>query len=261
MSTIHPQIFYDAQSLVNALAPSQERMRARHELHERLRELIRSYAGQDFDVDDISMLNYAEDLDIAPLDLMIIDKRHPTGLPPGTDSSKLPDVYYPSRVASFLQDRGLDGVIQSAEVQRRDGIPGSWKRGDPPPQSDTGAFRWPRYKRTPKTEIVYPAILEGTTPESVPIVSPWSHNPARDESFPRVRSKEPTPSSDDQPDLRLDEILGRKRDEPRDPVPSLNQVFPGRRGVQTHKGRILDYCLSRTGKGYRALRNECLDAI
>ncbi|KAH9026816.1 hypothetical protein EDB85DRAFT_1978024 [Lactarius pseudohatsudake] len=165
MSTIHPQIFYDAQSLVNALSPSQERLRARHELHERLRELIRSYAGQDFDVDDISMLNYAEDLDIAPLDLMIIDKRHPTGLPPGTDSSNLPDVYYPSRVASFLQDCGIDGVIQSTEVQRRDGTPGGWKRGDPPPQSDTGAFRWPRYKRTPKTEIVYPAILEGTTPE------------------------------------------------------------------------------------------------
>lgn len=165
MSTIHPQIFYDTQSLVNALAPSQERLRARHDLHERLRELIRSYAGQDFDVDDISMLNYAEDLDIAPLDLMIIDKRHPTGLPPGTDSSNLPDVYYPSRVASFLQDCGLDGVIQSAEVQRRDGTPGGWKRGDPPPQSDTGVFRWPRYKRTPKTEVVYPAILEGTTPE------------------------------------------------------------------------------------------------
>ncbi|KAH9029376.1 hypothetical protein EDB84DRAFT_243794 [Lactarius hengduanensis] len=146
MSTIHPQIFYDAQSLVNALSPSQERLRARHDLHERLRELIRSYAGQDFDVDDISMLNYAEDLDIAPLDLMIIDKRHPTGLPPGTDSSNLPDVYYPSRVASFLQDCGLDGVIQSTEVQRRDGTPGGWKRGDPPPQSDT-------------------AILEGTTPE------------------------------------------------------------------------------------------------
>ncbi|KAI9457638.1 hypothetical protein BJY52DRAFT_1272005 [Lactarius psammicola] len=70
-----------------------------------------------------------------------------------------------SRVASFLQDCGFDGVIQSAEVQRRDGIPGSWKRGDPPPHPDTGAFRWPRYKRTPKTEIVYPAVLEGTRPE------------------------------------------------------------------------------------------------
>ena len=42
---------------------------------------------------------------------------------------------------------------------------GSRKRGDPPPHPDTGAFRWPRYKRTPKTEIVYPAILEETGPE------------------------------------------------------------------------------------------------
>ena len=55
-----------------ALVPSKERLRARGELHERLRELIQSYAGHDFDVEDISMLNYAEDLEIAPLDLMII---------------------------------------------------------------------------------------------------------------------------------------------------------------------------------------------
>jgi len=95
MSKLHPQIFYDAQSLVNALAPSQERLRARRELHGRLRELIQSYAGRDFDVEDISMLNYAEDLDIAPLDLMIIDKLHPSGLPPSANSSNPPDVYHP----------------------------------------------------------------------------------------------------------------------------------------------------------------------
>jgi hypothetical protein len=70
-----------------------------------------------------------------------------------------------SRVASFLQDCGFDGIIQSAEVQRRDSVPGSRKRDDPPPHPETGAFRWPRYKRTPKTEIVYPATLEETGPE------------------------------------------------------------------------------------------------
>lgn len=70
-----------------------------------------------------------------------------------------------SRVASFLQDCGFDGIIQSAEVQQRDSVPGSWKRGDPPPRPDDGAFKWPRYKRTPKTEIVYPVVLEGTRPE------------------------------------------------------------------------------------------------
>lgn len=165
MSKIHPQISYDAQSLINALAPSQERLRARRELHERLRELIQSYAGRDFDVEDVSMLTYAEDLDIAPLDLVIIDKLHPAGLPLGADFSNLPDVYHPSRVASFLQDHGFDGDIQQAEVQRRDSVSGNWKRGDPPPHPDDGAFRWPRYKRTPKAEIVFPAVLEGTRPE------------------------------------------------------------------------------------------------
>jgi len=70
-----------------------------------------------------------------------------------------------SRVASFLQDHGFDGVIQSPEVPRRDIFPKSWKRWDPPPILDDSAFRWARYKRTPKTEIVYPAILEGITPE------------------------------------------------------------------------------------------------
>jgi hypothetical protein len=28
--------------------------------------------GDEFDVEDISMLNYAEDLDIAPVDLMVV---------------------------------------------------------------------------------------------------------------------------------------------------------------------------------------------
>jgi hypothetical protein len=99
------------------------------------------------------------------LDLAIIDKLHLSGLPPGANSSNPPDVYHPSRVASFLQDCGFDGIIQSAEVQRRDSVPGSRKRDDPPPHPETGAFRWPRYKRTPKTEIVYPATLEETGPE------------------------------------------------------------------------------------------------
>ncbi|KAH9991963.1 hypothetical protein BJV74DRAFT_406331 [Russula compacta] len=161
----HPQVYCDARSLVRAFAPSLEKLRARRTLHERLREIIQSYTGHRFDVEDIAMLNYAEDLDIAPMDLMIVDQSQPTGLPPGTDLSKLPDVYNPSRVATLLQDYGFDGIIQSPDVQRRDNIPGSWKRGDPPPHTEDNAFRWPRYKRFPKPEVVYPAILEATTPE------------------------------------------------------------------------------------------------
>jgi hypothetical protein len=70
-----------------------------------------------------------------------------------------------SRLAAFLQDYGFDGVIPSPDVQRRDNIQGSGKRGDPPPRAEDGAFPWPRYTRTPKPEIVYPAVLEATTPE------------------------------------------------------------------------------------------------
>ncbi|KAI0288302.1 hypothetical protein BC826DRAFT_697443 [Russula brevipes] len=140
MSRCHPQIYYDALSLVWALAPSQERLQARFALLERLRGIIQRYAGHHFDVEDISMLNYAEDVDIAPLDLVIVDKGQPTGLPPGTDFNNLPDVYYPSRVAALLQDHGFDGVIQSTDVQRRDNIPGRWKRSDPPPRQKTTRF-------------------------------------------------------------------------------------------------------------------------
>jgi hypothetical protein len=69
-----------------------------------------------------------------------------------------------SRVAAFLQDWGFDGIIQSADVQRRDSGPVR-NHDDPPPHVDDGAFRWPQYKRLPKTEIVYPAVLEATSPE------------------------------------------------------------------------------------------------
>jgi hypothetical protein len=71
-----------------------------------------------------------------------------------------------SRVAALLQDHGFDGIIESPDAQRRDGdISGNWKRGDPPPRIENTAFRWPRYSRTSKPEIIYPAVLVATTPE------------------------------------------------------------------------------------------------
>ena len=57
---------------MQALAPSKETLQARHALLERLREIIRSEMGDDFDVEDISLRNYADDLDIAPMELMIV---------------------------------------------------------------------------------------------------------------------------------------------------------------------------------------------
>jgi len=165
MAKYHPQLHHDARSLVRALAPSEERLQARLALHQRLREIIQSDIGDDFDIKDISMLNYAEDLDIAPMELMVVDDSRFAGLRPGTNFSNLPDVYYPSRLASFLQDYGFDGVIPSADIPRRDNIKGSGKRSDPPPHAEDGAFRWPRYTRSPKPEIVYPTVLEATTPE------------------------------------------------------------------------------------------------
>jgi hypothetical protein len=38
----------------------------------RIREIIRSYTEDEFDVEDVSMRNYAEDVDIAPIELMIV---------------------------------------------------------------------------------------------------------------------------------------------------------------------------------------------
>ncbi|KAI0260766.1 hypothetical protein BC834DRAFT_845969 [Gloeopeniophorella convolvens] len=184
MTKYHPQIFYDAQSLLHAIAPTPETLQARGALRDRLREVVASCAGPTrVDLEDVSMASYAEDLDIAPLELMIVDKDHPDGLPPSTDRSRLSDVYDPrltpvSRLAAHLQDHGFDGTIQSTDAQRRDGVstsrPGS---SDPPPRAadDGGAFRWPRYKRSPKREIVYPAVLDAATPERFALSLP---NPA-----------------------------------------------------------------------------------
>ena len=77
-----------------------------------------------------------------------------------------------SRLAAFLQDHGFDGVIPSADVQRRDNVQGRGKRDDPPPRTENGASQWPRYIRTPKPEIVYPAVLEATTPEQFTLSLP-----------------------------------------------------------------------------------------
>jgi hypothetical protein len=90
MSRYHPQLHHDAKSLVRvipsspvqpvsaltcvlqALAPSKEKLQARHALRERLCEIIQSNIGDDFDIQDMGMLNYADDLDIAPLELIIV---------------------------------------------------------------------------------------------------------------------------------------------------------------------------------------------
>jgi hypothetical protein len=58
--------------ILQALAPSRRKQQARQALRDRLREIIQSDMGDEFDVEDISMLNYAEDLDIAPVDLMVV---------------------------------------------------------------------------------------------------------------------------------------------------------------------------------------------
>jgi hypothetical protein len=78
-----------------------------------------------------------------------------------------------SRVAAFLQDCGFDGIIQSADVQRRDGVSG--RKRDAPPHVEDCAFRWPQYKRSSKMEIVYPVVLEATSPEQFRLSLP---NPA-----------------------------------------------------------------------------------
>lgn len=52
--------------------PSQEKQKARRALRRRIRDIIRSYTEHEFDVEDISMRKYAEDVDTAPLDLMIV---------------------------------------------------------------------------------------------------------------------------------------------------------------------------------------------
>ena len=77
-----------------------------------------------------------------------------------------------SCVAALLQEYGFDGIIQSPDAQRRDNIQRNWKRGDPPPTTEDSAFRWPRYRRSSKPEIIYPAVLEATTPEPFRLTLP-----------------------------------------------------------------------------------------
>jgi hypothetical protein len=167
-----------------------------------------------------------------------------------------------SRVAALLQDHGFDGVIQSTDVQRRDNIPGRWKRSDPPPRTEDSAFRWPRYKRGSKSEIVYPAVLEATTPEQFRLSLPCpairhTHNLLHlyRQRNPRLRLM-----------ISLVYVWMRSWD--------INEISPttlcllmirflqvehtssfpnsyssdrgtGRRGVEAHGRRMSDFCLSR----------------
>jgi hypothetical protein len=58
--------------VLQALVPSQEKQKARRALRRRIRDIIRSYTEHEFDVEDFGMRKYAEDVDIAPLELVIV---------------------------------------------------------------------------------------------------------------------------------------------------------------------------------------------
>ena len=53
-------------------AVSVQRSHEREQIHATIRDIIRSSAGNDYDVEDISMRNYAIDVDPAPLELAIV---------------------------------------------------------------------------------------------------------------------------------------------------------------------------------------------
>jgi hypothetical protein len=51
---------------------SHEKKKARRALRRRISEIIRSYTEDEFDVEDVCMREYADDVDIAPIELMIV---------------------------------------------------------------------------------------------------------------------------------------------------------------------------------------------
>lgn len=57
---------------MQTLVPSEEKLQARDTLYKQIREIIRTSTKKEFDVKDMSMGKYAEDVDIAPLDLVIV---------------------------------------------------------------------------------------------------------------------------------------------------------------------------------------------
>ncbi len=72
---------------------------------------------------------------------------------------------------------------------------------------------------------------------TIQIVSSLPYNPAHARTFALIRSKQPVPTSNDQPALYLDAFLGYKRDRSNDAISSRDQVFPG--FVQFHAFKSL----------------------
>ena len=65
-------LFTDTLCRHQTFAVSVQRSHERKQIHAKIRNIILSSAGDDYDVEDISMRNYAIDVDPAPLELVIV---------------------------------------------------------------------------------------------------------------------------------------------------------------------------------------------
>ncbi|KAI0066914.1 hypothetical protein BV25DRAFT_1820028 [Artomyces pyxidatus] len=110
------------------------------------------------------MHQYGLDLDVAPMDFMIVDKQHPRGLLPGTNFDNLSDMYKPSAVASVLLEAGYDGVIESPDTMHRTGTGKIEQPAYVLPAVQDTSMPWPTYRRRLEAEIIYPVVLQARTP-------------------------------------------------------------------------------------------------
>ncbi|OBZ78182.1 Poly(A) RNA polymerase cid13 [Grifola frondosa] len=181
----HRSLEVDFNRYLQRFATSRSTRDVRNSLLQQLKQIVQSRFGNDFDVEDISMWRYATDVEYAPLEFAVVDKKHPHGIPNEPDVRKMGDAYDPryaptvfvsqSRMAEALMEAGFAGHYESRTVDRA--VPSLWISDNElgktrPPQRKQTTVPWPEYEFTSSRQLYYPPRLEAVSPQKFSLVMP-----------------------------------------------------------------------------------------
>ncbi|GJJ13025.1 hypothetical protein Clacol_007274 [Clathrus columnatus] len=114
---LHPRIHHDVNRLLQLHSPRPRKLKSRAESIAWLNELISTTFGKQFSVKDVSLNQYACDIDYAPLELAIVDSSRTDGFPPGTEDESRIGPYDPMLIlVKLLEKHGLTGTLMDGDA-------------------------------------------------------------------------------------------------------------------------------------------------
>ncbi|KAI0916240.1 hypothetical protein AcV5_003235 [Taiwanofungus camphoratus] len=163
-SKLHANIRGDLEFLLSKSEASEERKQQRQDVHKQVSSIVESHFGADFEVEDVSLWRYSQDIQEAPFEFVVVDKRHKLGLSGDVDPTTLPGVYDSVQLSKVFLQEGISGVFYSREKLQKNTMKLRYKNGYAIPPTLDVIVNWPKYERQHAKELLYPPTMQATWP-------------------------------------------------------------------------------------------------